>query len=180
MFFQDLTPEVRVHMATEVADDIANDKLCMSKRFSLTGKTDYPAIMQQAVQTEELPWLIAQLSVLGRLNTHETTEAGQVRKVRYDAAQTFSEGEFNRFYMRGLCIFALSDPDAPALEVYRAKEAMNPRFRSEDLCGTRVDPKLLLADLRENVGLETFLGVPGGVGSGISVRIVHTVVAAND
>jgi hypothetical protein len=93
-------------------------------------------------------------------------------KVPYTAAQTLSEGEFNRYYIRALCLRALKEERE--LEVYRAKEVSDPRPESQRMIGLILDTKraeTLLNDLRINVGVDTALGLPNGPNSGLSVKI---------
>jgi hypothetical protein len=58
------------------------------------------------------------------------------------------------------------------LKVYRARYSENPRYESEQKIGSFVDAEKLLADLRNNIGIDTHLGVPGGPNSGLSVELV--------
>ena len=63
------------------------------------------------------------------------------------APDTLAEGEFNRFYIGGLYLRALTD-DIVELVVYRAKQVSNPRRESEPLIGTRIPPEKLPQDIR--------------------------------
>ncbi len=85
------------------------------------------------------------------------------------AAETLAEGEFNRFYIRGVCRAVLAN-EQHEVEVYRAKAVAQPRPESQAKIGTRVNAATLLDDLRHNVGVDTALGVPAGPNSGLSVR----------
>ena len=90
-------------------------------------------------------------------------------KVPKDANKTLAEGEFNRYYIRGVCKKAISE--GLEIEVYRAKQVEKPRPESQALIGKTLDPKTLLDDLRERIGVDTALGVPAGPNSGLSVRL---------
>jgi hypothetical protein len=92
-------------------------------------------------------------------------------KVPHTAAQTFAEGEFNRFYLRALCRFTLEN-GGTELEVYRAKSVTNPRMDSEARIGTRVSVTQLLDDLRANNSVENALRLPPGPNSGLSARLI--------
>jgi hypothetical protein len=91
-------------------------------------------------------------------------------KVPINAPDMMAEGEFNRFYARGLCLRAIAE-GIPTVTVYRAKEVNNPRPESEALIGTHVSAEQLLQDLRQHTGTDTDLGLPGGPNSGLSVRL---------
>jgi len=51
-----------------------------------------------------------------------------------NAADTLAEGEFNRFYARGLCAQVLSS-GGTEVEVYRGKVVQNPRPQSQVMIG---------------------------------------------
>src|SRR5690606_25127289 len=93
-----------------------------------------------------------------------------IAKVPVTAAHGLAEGEFNRFYMRGLCRLAI-EAHLGSLVVYRAKPVMVPRYDSEQKIGTEVSPSQLLIDLRTHIGVDTALGLPNGPNSGLSVRL---------
>ena len=88
--------------------------------------------------------------------------------MRKDAAAVMAEGEFNRFYIRALCIRAIDE--GRELEIYRARPSAKPDEASEAKIGDKPDPKALLADLRTSPGVGTALGLPRP-GSGVSVRL---------
>lgn len=91
-------------------------------------------------------------------------------KVPVTAPWTFAEGEFNRFYLRGLCLRAIDE--GKSIEVYRAKAVVAPRPESTALIGARLNPHTLLADLRIHLAVDTALGLPAGPNSGLSGRLV--------
>jgi hypothetical protein len=86
------------------------------------------------------------------------------------APETLAEGEFNRFYARGLCARALQD-GITQVEVYRGKLVNQPRRGSQAMLGQRIDAESLLADLRSAQGVEPALGLPPGPNSGLTVRL---------
>jgi hypothetical protein len=96
---------------------------------------------------------------------------GQVhwKKVPWDAHITLAEGQFNRFFLRGLCVLALQE-GYEQVEIYRAKDVYSPRAMSELRVGTLVDAAEFLRQLREHTGVETALGLPAP-NSGLSARL---------
>ena len=82
-----------------------------------------------------------------------------------------AEGEFNRFYIRGLCLRAI-ELGIGEVAVYRAKYVESPRPESDYLIGQRLPAASLLEDLRIHSGEEEpYLKVPGGPNSGLSVHL---------
>ena len=169
-----LTKEVRSKMILEVERDIEGNAVFYSPRLSETGRQDYPNLLKSAVAEHDDAWLQTALNSNGRLKFHEMSHRNGVpfeKKVPSNAAQLIAEGEFNRFYMRGLCCHAIGN-GIPSLEVYRAKDVEHPRPGSEGKIGLTYPAEDMLADLRENRGDDQpFLGIPGGPNSGISLRI---------
>lgn len=171
----DLDELTRTEMAAEVAGDVAAGNLYLSARLSEVGRRDYPHLLREAVTHHDEVWLAAQLRSGGRLNSRELSHSktGTVieKQVPVTAADTLAEGEFNRFYLRGLCRRAIA-AGMDEIEVYRAKEVASPRAESLALIGRRLNATSLLADLRGSVGVDTALGLPPGPNSGLSGRLI--------
>ena len=88
------------------------------------------------------------------------------------AAQQLAEGEFNRYYLRGLCMRAKA-ANVSSLVIYRGKQVNQPRPESEAKIGTSINVDTLLSALRTNdfVTIEDAIGVPGGPNSGLTARL---------
>ena len=70
-----------------------------------------------------------------------------IKHVPHTASQTLAEGQFNRYYMLGVCRRAIDEERAEVL-VYRAKEVEDPRPESEALVRSPLDPAVLAAEIR--------------------------------
>lgn len=172
MNFENLNDAVRELMVDEIEVDISNERIYVSPRLTDHGVAQYPELLVQAASQADEEWLAGILNSQGLIRSHEwrTTRGKRTQvKVPHTAAQTLAEGEFNRYYVRALCRFAI-DNEQDFLEVYRAKEVRKPRSSSIALIGKKFSPKELLADLREN-RLDTVLGIPPGPNSGLSVKL---------
>jgi hypothetical protein len=171
---ENLDDQTRKYMLEEIESDIASpQRLFMSSRLSSNGHNDYPSLLKQAVESHDDEWLANQLQQNGRLNAMEQrkTKSGFTNaKVPYNANEMLAEGEFNRFYIRGLCKRAL-DEGIAELVVYRAKQVSNPRPESQAKIGARINAQSLLNDLRAHQGIDTALGLPSGPNSGLSVKL---------
>jgi len=169
-----LDAATRPHMIAEIEADIAARKLYFSGRLSERGRTDYPNLLRQAAANGTDGSLANELRQGGRLNATEERRkpSGGVTTVRVPvtAHETLAEGEFNRFYARGLCLRALAS-GVSDLVIYRAKAVDNPRAESVAKIGQRISAQALLNDLRTNIGVDTALGLPPGPNSGLSVRL---------
>jgi hypothetical protein len=132
-----------------------------------------PALLREAVQHGTEQTLAQALARSEYWNAYETrVRQGRAHQARvpHNAHETFAEGEFNRFYVRGLCRRAMAE-GINELEVYRAGAVMNPRSQSQAMIGKRIGPGPLLNDLRTHQGVEPALGIPPGPNSGLSIRI---------
>jgi len=163
----------RVLMASEVDFDKPPRQLFISNRLTEAGRREWRLLLVSAINGGDDQTLATSLKHGGYLSTAETaTRNGKTftKAVPVAAAETLAEGEFNRFYIRGLCRRA-ADLGIVELEIYRAKPVMKPRPESEAKIGTRIDASSLLRDLRDNVGIDTALGVPAGPNSGRTTSI---------
>jgi hypothetical protein len=116
------------------------------------------------------------MAIHGWLNAYEKPrklKSGGFSKppvMRVNAHEMLAEGEFNRFYIRGVCLRAIEE-GAFEVIVYRAKMAEHARAESEQKIGQRIAAEALLRDLRAHPGLDTALGLPPGPNSGLSVHL---------
>jgi len=142
----DLDDTTRRFMLKEVDREQASDSLYLGKDLSPEGIKQYPALLREAVESGHDQSLQLVLSAIGIFNAMGLRQ-GKPVKVPSNAAQRLAEGEFNRFYLRGLCLRAIDEGDKVIL-IYQARESQNPRSESEQLVGTTLDPEQLLDDLR--------------------------------
>jgi hypothetical protein len=174
MHFPDLNDDVRATMLEEICLDVEQSGLYMSNRLSPAGREAWPRLLRRAAESGTPQSLASELRKNGRLLSSEMSQRNGKRypkAVPHDAPETLAEGEFNRFYIRAVCVIALHRGQT-GVEVYRAKDVINPRPESVSKVGSRVDAGALLNDLRANPGLESALGIPAGPNSGLSVRLV--------
>jgi hypothetical protein len=157
--YEHLDDRTRQSMQNEVDLDISRGALYISSRL---------------IQSHEDAWFADELRCTKCMNaTEERRKRGggfSTVKVPITAPDTLAEGEFNRFYVRGLCIRALEDGLAEVM-VCRGKQVSQPRPESETMIGKLISAKMLLEDLRKSQGVEPALGLPPGPNSGLTVRL---------
>lgn len=176
--FQNLDESTRSFMVEEVDRDTVRGSLYLSPRLTERGRRDWPGLLRAATEGGDERQLAEWLRGTGRLreveHRHSRRGWGRTHEVRVPvtAPITLAEGEFNRFYIRGLCLRAVAQGIAE-VEVYRAKAVDVPRTDSVRLVGRRLPVERLLDDLRAHSGEEEpALRVPGGPNSGLSVRLL--------
>lgn len=171
--FENLDSVTRAAMLSEIEHDIASGSLYTSKRFKDSGIERYPNILRTICQGGSEVNLATTLRKEGCFkDVEERVVKGKIisAKVPDNAAELFAEGEFNRFYLRALCLRAIQE--GQSIQIYRARESVNPRAESEALIGKILNPETLISDLRHNTGVDTILGLPPGPNSGLSGRLV--------
>ncbi len=171
--YKNLDARTRKLMLAEIDRDINTSTLYLSDNLSNQGKIEYLALIRAAARGGTDETLAIAIRVC--LNSHEKPrklKSGGFSKppvMRRNAHQMLAEGEFNKFYMRAVCVRAIDD-DIPRVIVFRAKAVANARSASERMIGNRVLAKALLSDLRSG-SVDTALGLPPGPNSGLSVHL---------
>jgi hypothetical protein len=169
-----LDGRTRRYMLDELEQDVERGQLYFSPRLSERGRRDYESLMRAAIESLNDVLLADALRVNDRLKNWEERHVknGGVMEVKvpFTAADTLAEGEFNRYYVRGVCRRALDEGDGEVV-VYRAKQPNRPRPQSEAILGRRIDAEELLNDLRNHGGEQPQLGIPPGPNSGLSVKL---------
>jgi hypothetical protein len=166
--FEDLTSDIRTRMLQELARDIEQKQIFYDSRLVENGRNLYLQILAQALEhdtPESFSEEILKNSLLNPTEMREISEGRTVQaKVSKIAHRNIGEAEFNRYYMRAICLKAI-EQGIEEVEVYRARASANPRPDAAD----RKNAKDLLEHLRT-----TNISVPGsfpGPNSGRSVRI---------
>lgn len=164
----DLDEKTRSYMLAECERDIGDGSLYLGKDLSEQGREKYPEFLREAIESGDDSQLQDRLSEPGMFN-EMGLRLGKPVKVPVNAPQRLAEGEFNRFYIRGLCLRALEE-GKDTVVVYRARPSSSPRQASVELVDSALDAEALLKDLREG-GVDTALGLPPGPNSGLSARL---------
>jgi hypothetical protein len=173
--YEDLDDATRRHMLAELEHDEREGRVYHSPRLTAEGQRQYVSLLREAIEHHDGEWLAAEIQRRGLLNTYEERRkpSGGVTRARVPitAAQTLSDGEFNRFYCRGVC--GLAAESSSQVEIYRALEVRQPRPESEARIGVRLDPAAVLTDLRSSIAVDPAFGVPAGPNSGLSLRLAR-------
>jgi hypothetical protein len=169
--YKNLDDLTRKEMANELAADVADSDVYESPRLNEKGRKRWSALLGEAAAKHDDSWLAQKLRAESLLSAQETaTRNGKVivKSVPVTAPDTLAEGEFNRLYIRGLCLRAIA-AGIKSVIVYRARASEHPRPGSEAMIGTKLDPTALLEDLRKSKG--KYPSVLPDVNSGLSVRL---------
>jgi dephospho-CoA kinase len=87
------------------------------------------------------------------------------------ATRMLAEGDFNRYYMRGVARRAIEE-GRQVVEAYRARFSLEPRVESAELEGRRLSATDVLNHLRGQTTGDPAVSALGRPNSGLSVRLV--------
>lgn len=166
---KDLNPEIRGLMVQEMDHDLAGQNIYLSSRLNAQGRDVWYQLLKEASANHSDDWLANEIVRQRLLNPYDLRQGKQIA-MRQDAHQMLAEGEFNRFFMRGICLKAIQ-LGAPAVVGYRARASQNPRPESQAIIGKKFEPREFLERLRSAIGTDTPFGYPGSANSGLSVEL---------
>lgn len=171
--YENLDPVTRKYAVAEFDSDVERGALTISSRIRPTATEEYQSLLRQALAYYDDLWLEDRVEGLVVHFELRQTPSGSTTTAKLPsyAPRVLAEGDFNRYYMRGVCARAI-DEGRGVVEVYRARLSAEPRPESEQLEGQRLDAAALLEELRTKygeLGEEPTLGKPN---SGLSVRLV--------
>jgi len=170
--FENLDETTRSSMLQVIEEAYITENIYYSKRFNQAGNSEWLPLLKQAAQQFDEHWLAYQLEsnrLMVDFEGARTPSDGYTTKhVPHTAAETMAEGQFNRFYMLGLCKRARVE-GITHLEIYRAKERSEPRPESQALIGNRLSINEIEIQLKEvNASFNSPLIKPN---SGLCVRL---------
>ena len=150
--FENLDDATRLLMLKAIEEAQSTDNIYYSTRFNQSGKSEWLTLLKQAAQEFNEHWLAYQLEANKLMKDFEgarnSSDVYTIKHVPHTAAETISEGQFNRFYMLGLCKRARVE-GITHLEVYRAKERSEPRPESQALIGNQLSIDEIEIQLKE-------------------------------
>jgi len=123
--FEDLDDVTREFMLQEIERARDANELYFSKRFNQAGNEAWPDLLLEAAEEHDEHWLAYQLESQHLMKGFEgsrTPSGGYTIKfVPHNASETMAEGQFNRFYILGVCRRAINEGQ-DEVEIYRAKK----------------------------------------------------------
>ena len=140
LHYENLDQKTRDFMIEELEMDISNGKLYLSPRLNSGGQKNWSSLLKESFESHDDSWLSIELRNRLCMNNQEVrrTRSGgtTVCNVPITATKTLAEGEFNRFYCRGLCARAIAE-ETKEVEIYRGKQVQEPRAISVAKIGLR-------------------------------------------
>lgn len=159
-------------MRDEVITDLNEERMLVSERLNENGKNRWHILLEKVVTEHNEIWLADQIKKENLLNTSERRRkktGGYIQaKIPITAAEILANGEFNKYYIRAICLKAIQNQQTFVI-VYRARGVENPRTKSTQKVGNQLNAESLLADLRAKKGDDS-LFLLAQSNSGLSVK----------
>ena len=170
--YENLDPTTRRYALAEFEQDVASSRFRASDRLRPTAIAEYERFLRDAIRYYDDLWLEDRAGDLLVDFEPRHTKSGTQTTARVPemAARMLAEGDFNRYYMRGVALRAVEE--ARLVEVYRARLSVEPRRESEELEGQRLFPKDVLDYLRGVSNPERIASRLGRPNSGLSIRLL--------
>jgi hypothetical protein len=171
--YENLDPTTRRFAISELDRDLASGAFHCSERLRPEAVAEYQRLLHEALRYYDDRWLEEHASDLLVESESRRTRSGGTTTARVPqmAARLLAEGDFNRYYMRGLAVRAI-DEGRQVLEVYRARLSLEPRPESAVVEGTRISATEVLDHLRGPLSTDPSVMPLGRTNSGLSVRLV--------
>lgn len=171
--YESLDPTTRRFAIAELDRDIASASYHTSERIRPTAMAEYQRYLHEALRYYDDRWLedhAADLMI--DFEPRRTRSGGQTAvKLPQMASRMLAEGDFNRYYMRGVALRAVEE-GRQVVEVYRARLSLEPRRESAELEGHRLPAEEVLKYLRGEHVADPAIAALGRPNSGLSVRLV--------
>ena len=172
--YENLDENTRSFMLSEVDLDLSHEKVYINPRLNELGEQNYVSLLKEAVEHHDDAWLAQQLRSCGYMKESEQRRkrGGGFTTVRVpkNAPDTLSEGEFNRYYARGLCLRVIAE-GMDQVEVCPGKRVSKLRQEFGDILGEKLSAETLLEDLRKSSSVDSALGLLRRSNSGLTIRM---------
>lgn len=171
--YENLDPTTRRFAITELDEDLTSGAFHASERLRPTAIAEYQRYLHEAMRYYDDRWLEEHAADLLVDFEHRRTRSGGTTTAKLPdmAARMLAEGDFNRYYMRGVAQRAIAEK-RDVVEVYRARLSMEPRSESAQLEGHRLSAQAVLDYLRGRSVADPAVTALGRPNSGLSVRLV--------
>ena len=168
--FNQLDTRTRIFMKAEFERDSEKGIYYKSPRLTDEGFQQFPILLERSISSANDISLSTDLKPF--IKEYETRIIKGIHhnvKVPHNAPLVLGQGQFNFYYMRGICARAISE-GLDEVEIYRARQSYNSRRTSQWLIGKRINAAEFLNEMRvtKDPGSTSLqIGLPN---SGLSVR----------
>src|SRR5918911_807203 len=167
--YESLDPTTRRFAIAELDGDLTTGAYHTSERIRPTAIAEYQRYLHEALRYYDDRWLEEHAAdLMVDFEPRRTRTGGQTAvKLPEMASRMLAEGDFNRYYMRGVALRALEE-GKQVVEVYRARLSLEPRRESAELEGRRLPATEVLRYLRGEEVADPAVAALGRPNSGLS------------
>ena len=179
LHYDNLDPATRRAALAELDADRAAGRVLVSERLRPGTQERYVELLHDGLRYYDDQWLEERIGdLLVGFETRRTKSGGQTTaRLPADAARMLAESDFNRYYMRGVCMRAVEEGRENVV-VYRARLSLEPRSTSSELEGKELPARQLLEELRGMTRESLASATLGRPNSGLSVRLPEAAHAS--
>lgn len=163
MRYEKLDTTVRRYMDEEFRNDEQRNRLYFSPRVNEESRETYSQILERALAYGDDNSLAVELKEKSVMKQKERrmNPLGGILEVNMpiNAPNELAEGEFQRYYLRALCVKAINE-GINRLKIVSEKPIETLPDDQKAKVGKIINPKDLLADLRENSYVNSRFGIP--------------------
>jgi hypothetical protein len=169
-------PGIHLLMLAEIKEAIQNATLYLPPHLeNLSGQQAYPLILENAARNHSAEYLADELrkpNILRKQILRNGLPGTQPRmdQVPKSAADHIARREFNDFYMRAVCRFAIESA-VPNVILCQANVNQILAKEIEPLIGQSIPPSVLLDTLRSHNTIESFLNIPPKTNVELTVKL---------
>ena len=166
--YENLDETTRAFMLAEFDMDSHAGRVYACKRMTDAGQRQFPALLRQAIREKDDRWLAEQLHDRFR---DAVPVGARSDYAAVEGSELIAEGEFNRYYMRGLCARAVEEGIAE-VQVYRARVVAALRRSLLQCIGECHAPDAFLGDLHAAHRSAPASVSPFGANTGLTLRLL--------
>ncbi len=171
MHYRHLDDALRQTMLAEIAADAAAQRLYRSPRLNLDGEEAWESLLRAAVERHDAHWLTDNLKAYRYLRKTEKRQMLTVR-VPFEAPRALAEGQFNRFYVRAVCLRAQA-AGRDAVVIVAGRDLVEAPQAARDLVGSQLEAEELRCKLEAEYRVDRALGVRTLEPSGLTVGLIE-------
>lgn len=174
IFNKNLDTITRCYMRSELIMDIESDNVYYSEFLKYGYEDAWEKTLFCAIKNYDDIWLenhiISQKFLLEKYHKLKKNGGFIKTKTPQEKALQLAEAEFNRFYCRAICIRAIKEDKK--VKIYRGKKILETSIKSKNMIGHVLSAQEILNELREEVSVNTVLGLPNETNTGLTICLI--------
>jgi hypothetical protein len=169
--FVDLDNITRKYMLDELEADVNEGTVFISCWLREGMAAEYIGVLRRAITNFDESWFASEILQQNLLRESDNFEARNIT-IPINANTILAEEEFNKYYMRGVCLRAVKE-GSNSVVVYRGQRVTIPSPESRQRVGQRLKAEILLDSLRTASDIYSALRVPRRPSPKLTVKLIN-------